>query len=136
MYTNGSSLESVKTWGFRGGYTHNWSPNWASSIYGAYAQVKYGTAGTAAICGNAVTLLGLVGTCNPNFNFAVIGFNTIWTPVKNLAFTADVNFTQLDQKYSGTIVAPAAAGVAKPAAVYELKDQNAVSVLLRAQRNF
>jgi hypothetical protein len=27
-----------------------------------------------------------------------------WTPVKNLAFTADVNGTHLDQKYSGTIL--------------------------------
>jgi hypothetical protein len=133
---NGSSIESVKTWGFRGGYTHNWSPNWASSIYGAYAQLRYGTAGKTVICANAVALLGLVGTCNPDFNFAVIGFNTIWTPVKNLAFTADVNVTQLDQKFSGTILSPGSVGVGKPAAVYELKDQTAISVLLRAQRNF
>jgi hypothetical protein len=83
-----------------------------------------------------VALLGLVGTCNPDFNLAVIGVNTIWTPVKNLAFTADVNFTELDQKYSGTILAPVSAGVAKPAAVYQLKDQGAVSALVRVQRNF
>ena len=30
----GTDLETVKTWGFRGGFTHNWSPNWATSIYG------------------------------------------------------------------------------------------------------
>jgi hypothetical protein len=83
-----------------------------------------------------VALLGLVGTCNPDFNFAVIGFKTIWTPVKTLAFTADVNITQLDQKFSGTIASPGSVGVGKPAAVYELKDQTAISVLLRAQRNF
>jgi len=133
---NGSSLEAVKSWGMRGGFTHNWNPYWASGIYGAYAQLQYGANGTAAICANMVTMLGFVGTCNPNFNLAVIGFNTIWTPVKNLAFTADVNFTEVDQKYSGTIVAPINAGVAKPAAVYQLKDQGAVSALLRVQRNF
>ncbi len=92
--------------------------------------------GSAAICANMVTMLSFVGTCNPNFNFAVIGFNTIWTPVKNLAFTFDVNWTQVDQKNDGTIVAPAVAAVAKPGAVYQLKDQNAVSALLRVQRNF
>jgi hypothetical protein len=33
-------------------------------------------------------------------------------------------------------VAPAVAGIAKPAAVFELKDQGRVSALIRAQRNW
>ena len=132
----GTQMETVKSWGFRGGYAHNWNPNWVSQIYGAYGHVSYGTAGKAAICANMVGLLALSGTCNPDFNLAVIGFNTIWKPVTNLAFTADVNFTHLDQKYSGTVTAPAVLGVAKPAALYELKDQNGISVLLRANRNW
>jgi Porin subfamily len=135
-FVTGSGLETVKTWGFRGGFTHNWDPYWSTSIYGAYGQLKYGNAGKTTICANAVTLLGLVGTCNPDFNLAVIGANIVWTPVKNLAFTADVNWTQLDQKYSGTIASPGTPAVAKPAALYEMKDQNSVNVLLRAQRNF
>jgi hypothetical protein len=81
-------------------------------------------------------LLALTGTCNPDFNLAVIGVNTIWTPVKGLAFSADLNWTHLDQKYSGTVTAPPVLAVSKPAALYEMKDQNAVSVLLRAQRNW
>ena len=68
--------------------------------------MKYGNAGKTAICANAVTLLGLVGSCNPDFNFSVIGVNTVWTPVKNLAFTVDANWSHLDQKYSGTIASP------------------------------
>ncbi|HEX9589839.1 MAG TPA: porin [Terriglobales bacterium] len=135
-FSAGTGLETVKTWGFRGGFTHNWSPNWASAIYGGYGQLRYGNAGAATICNNARTLLGLVGTCSPDFNLGVIGANVVWTPVKNLAFTADVNWTQLDQKYSGTIVSPTLAAVAKPGVVYQLKDQNAVNMLLRAQRNF
>jgi hypothetical protein len=66
----------------------------------------------------------------------VIGFNTIWTPVKGLAFVADVNVVRLDQQFSGTITAPAVLGVSKPAAVYEMKDQTGVSMLLRARRNW
>jgi hypothetical protein len=96
-------------------------------------------AGKALICTNFVASLapsnGLAG-CNPDFNFAVIGANLVWTPIKNLAFTADVNWSHLDQKYSGTITSPGIATAAKPAALYELKDQNSVSMLLRAQRNF
>jgi hypothetical protein len=78
-----------------------------------------------------------ITTCNPDFNVGQIGLITRWTPVKNLTFSADVTYTNLDQKFAGTI-APGAvlAGVAKPAAVYELKDQNTVSLLLRAQRNW
>ena len=132
----GTGIETVKTWGFRGGYNHNWSPNWSSGIYGGYGQLKYGTTGKAMICANFAAIALPGATCNPDFNFAVIGVNTVWTPVKNLAFTADVNWTRLDQKYSGTIASPGIASVAKPAAVYELKDQNSVSMLLRAQRNF
>jgi len=132
----GTSLETIRTWGFRGAYTHNWDPYWNSAIYGAWASINYGSRGTAAICANMVGLLALTGTCNPNFNIAQVGVITRWTPVKNLTFSADLNWTRLDQKYSGTVTAPAAAAVAKPAAVYELKDQDTVTLLLRAQRNF
>lgn len=132
----GTALESVKTWGFRGGYTHNWNPNWASAIYGGYGHVSYGSTFKANHCANMVTLLALTGTCNPDFNLAVIGGNTIWTPVKGFAFTVDISATRLDQKYSGVITAPANLPPAKPAAFYELKDQTLVSALIRAQRNW
>ena len=134
----GTGIDTVKTWGFRGGFTHNCDPYWSTGIYGGYAQLKYGDTGKALICTNFVALApsnGLAG-CNPDFNFAVIGGNVVWTPVKNLAFTADVNWSHLDQKYSGTIASPGIATAAKPAARYELKDQNSVSMLLRAQRSF
>jgi porin-like protein len=139
-FTTGSGLESVKTWGFQGGYTHNWSPNWASSIYGSYGQLKYGTNAVATICSAANARnpagLALSGNCDPNFKVWTIGGTTVWTPVKNLAFTVDVNYTMVDQNYSGVINSPGSAGGAKPAAVYELKDQGRVSALFRAQRNF
>ena len=133
---NGTGLESVKTWGFRGGYTHNWDPYWNTGVYGAYAAIQYGNNGKAAICANAGSLLALVGTCNPDFNIAQAGIITRWTPVKNLTFSGDFTWTRIDQKYSGTVVAPTLAGVAKPAAVYELKDQDSFNFLLRGQRNF
>ncbi|UPJ46298.1 porin [Bradyrhizobium sp. 200] len=133
---NGTGLENVTTWGFRGGYTHNWDPYWNTAIYGAYAAIQYGNNGKAVICANAVALLALVGTCNPDFNIAQAGIITRWTPVKNLTFSGDFTWTRIDQKYSGTVVAPTLASVAKPAAVYELKDQDSLNFLLRAQRNF
>ena len=133
---NGTGLENVTTWGFRGGYNHNWDPYWNTGIYGAYAAIQYGSNGKAVICANAVALLALVGTCNPDFNIAQAGIITRWTPVKNLTFSGDFTWTRIDQKYAGTVVAPTLASVAKPAAVYELKDQDSFNFLLRAQRNF
>ncbi len=132
----GTAQSSVKTWGFRGGYTHNWDPYWNTAIYGAYAQLKYGTTGSALVCANITPLPTAGSTCNPDFNIAQIGVITRWTPVKNLTFSADVTYSHLDQKYSGAISLPAVAAVAKPATVYELKDQDTVSMLLRAQRNW
>ena len=63
---------------------------------------------------------------------------TRWTPVKNLTFSADLTYVMLDQKFAaGTTVAPAASvTLAKPGAVYEVKDQNSLTLLLRAQRNW
>jgi hypothetical protein len=131
-----SGLELVQTWGFRAGFNHNWNPYWVTGIYGAYGAVQYGNLAKTTICGFAVTQLSLNGSCNPNFNISVVGGNVIWTPVKNLAFTFDVNWTHLDQGYSGTVFIQPPATVMKPLATYELKDQNSVTALLRAQRNF
>jgi hypothetical protein len=136
VFGTATGIDTVKTWGVRGGYTHNWSPNWASAVYGGYAQLKYGNAGKALICTNFAAIAVAGSTCNPDFGFSVLGVNTVWTPVKNLAFTADLSWSRLDQKYSGAINSPGIATAAKPAAVYELKDQNSVTMMLRAQRNF
>lgn len=136
VFGAGTGQSSVTSWGMRGGFTHNWSPYWNTAIYGSYAQLKYGGAGTALVCAQVTPFLVAGSTCNPDFNLASIGVITRWTPVKNLTFSADVTYSMLDQKYSGAIVSPAVAAVAKPAATYELKDQNTVSALIRAQRNF
>ena len=136
VFGAGTGIETTKAWGFRGGYTHNWTPNWASAIYGGYAHMGYGNTSKGLICANFATIAVAGSTCNPDFNIGVIGVNTVWTPVKNLAFTADLSYTMLDQKYSGAVVAPAVAAFAKPAATYELKDQNSLTMMLRAQRNF
>ena len=136
VYGVGTALQTVKTWGLRGGFNHNWDPYWSTSLYGAYAQARYSGTGAALVCANITPLLVAGSTCNPDFNIAQVGMVTRWTPVKGFTFSADVTYHRLDQKFSGAIAAPAVPAVAKPAAVYQLKDQDTVSMLLRAQRNF
>src|SRR3954464_7061073 len=137
----GSSQETVKTWGFRGAYTHNWDAYWNSARYGAYAQAQFGTQAKTALCGAGGAggvfggLAGVTG-CNPDFAIGQLGVVTRWTPVKNLTFSADVSWTHLDQKYSGTVGLVPNVATAKPTAAYELKDQDSVAMILRAQRNW
>jgi hypothetical protein len=92
VYADGTGIDTVRTWGMRGAFNHNFDPYWSGAIYGAYAQLKYGDAGKTVICaalaGTPVT--AGVTTCNPDFNLAQIGGIIRWTPVKNLTFSADV----------------------------------------------
>jgi hypothetical protein len=137
VYGAGTSQSSVTTWGFRGAYTHNWNPYWNTAIYGAYAQLRYGATGSALVCaGMAATgFLTAGSTCNPDFNLGQIGVITRWTPVKNLTFSGDLLYTNLDQKFSG-FTTTGTASVFKPGAVYELKDQGTFTFLARAQRTW
>jgi hypothetical protein len=143
-------LKLTTAWGFRGAFNHNWDPFWSTSVWGSYSGVRYDGSSTdittakgqycaayyfssstaaAGRLANAAT-----STCNPDFNVAMVGVTTRWTPVKNLTFSAEALWMGLDQKFSGTALLTATAP--KPTAVYEFKDQNTVSFNVRAQRNF
>jgi hypothetical protein len=145
----------TQAWGIRGAFNHNWNANWSSSLFGSYSSVRYdggtndninglgNTTAKGAYCAAfAVSHPGQAATgnaagnytCNPDYNVSQLGVLTRWTPVKNLAFSAEVMWTRLDQKMSGSSVFTATAP--KPAALYEFRDQNTVHLQVRAQRNF
>jgi hypothetical protein len=132
------SLHLTEAFGVRGAFNHNWDPYWSSSLFGSYSAVRYDGTAKANICA-AFTAARVTGasadfSCNPDFNVAQIGVVTRWTPVKNLTFSAEVMGFFLDQKFTGAaILGPTAP---KPVAVYEFKDQSAVSLNVRVQRNF
>ncbi|WP_076865920.1 porin [Bradyrhizobium mercantei] len=141
VFVTGSGMQLTTTYGFQGGYTHNWNPYWNTTLFGAWAAVRYNGTAKNYICGAVVANLALssgVAGCNPDFNYSVVGTATRWTPVKNLTFSAELDYAMLDQKYAGgsTVILPLQAGTAKPGGVYELRNQSAVSLLLRAQRNW
>lgn len=142
VFAPGGSQRLVETYGGRGAFTHNWDAYWNTSIYGAYASVRFDGVSKALICGvggaggSFRTFYALVGTCNPDYNIAQAGIITRWTPVKNLTFSADFTYTRLDQKSSGVIASAGAAAIGKPAAFYTLRDQDTYQALIRAQRNF
>lgn len=131
------TLHLTQAFGIAGAFTHNWDAQWSSSIYGTYSAVRYDGPAKAFICANYTTPGKAVGAdyvCNPDYNVSQLGFVTRWVPVKNLTFTADLQWFHLDQKFQGTaLLTPSAP---KPTARYEFKDQDTVFLELRAQRNF
>jgi hypothetical protein len=150
-----AGIQLTTSWGVRGAFNHNWDTHWSTSLYGSYSAVRYDggaddnltpaglTSAKGAYCSAfAASHPGqaLVGnsvgaySCNPDFNVSQLGIATRWVPVKNLTFTAEVQWFHLDQKMSGSSVF--AASAPKPVALYEFKDQDTVHLQLRAQRNF
>src|SRR5712664_1708614 len=144
------SLHLTEAYGIRGAFNHNWDPYWSSSLFGSYSAVRYDgavgdlTTAKGAYCAtyNASSSTSaavraanaLTSTCNPDFNVSQLGVVTRWTPVKNLAFSAEAQWLHLDQKMSGSSVFTATAP--KPTALYEFKDQDTFLLEVRAQRNF
>jgi hypothetical protein len=131
------SLHLTTAYGVRGAFNHNWNPNWSTSLYGSYSAVRYDGTAKAFMCANYTTPAKAVSAdyvCNPDYNVSQLGVVTRWVPVKNLTFSAEVQWFHLDQMFQGTAVLGPAAP--KPAARYEFKDQDAVSLQVRAQRNF
>jgi hypothetical protein len=131
------SLHLTEAYGIRGAFNHIWDVHWSTSLYGSYSAVRYDGAAKAYICANYTTPAKAVSadySCNPDYNVSQLGIINRWTPVKNLTFSAEVQWFHLDQKFTGTAVLAAAAP--KPTVRYEFKDQNAVQLQVRAQRNF
>jgi hypothetical protein len=145
----------TRAWGIRGAFNHNWDAYWITSLFGSYSSVRYDGGSNDNINGLGTTTAkgaycaafaashpgqAAIGnttgnyTCNPDFNVAQLGTVTRWTPVKNLTFSAEVMWTHLDQKMSGSSIFTATAP--KPLALYAFKDQDTFQLELRAQRNF
>jgi hypothetical protein len=132
------SLHLTEAFGVRGAFNHNWDPYWSSSLFGSYSAVRYDGTAKTELCTTftaaRVTNPSANYSCNPDFNVAMLGVVTRWTPVKNLTFSAEVLWAHLDQKFTGTATLTPTAP--KPTATYEFKDQDTVSLNVRVQRNF
>jgi hypothetical protein len=140
VYLPGGKLELTDAWGVRGAFNHNWDAYWSSSLFGSASWVKYDGNAKTAYCATYNSSTGGTATksldysCNPDFAVYQVGFITRWTPVKNLTFSGEVMYTRLDQNFTGaSTLTPSAP---KPNALYEFKDQDTLTLNLRAQRNF
>ena len=149
VFVNGGNQHPITTYGGQFGYNHNWNPYWNSGFYGAAAAVRYDDFSKTALCGlfgngsasgGTITLFGLDGVfghavCNPDYEIFQAGFITRWTPVKGLTFSGDVTWQGIRQHNEGLINTSSLA-VGKPLGIYELRNEQNVLLLLRAQRNW
>ncbi|MBI5318922.1 porin [Bradyrhizobium sp.] len=135
-------LKLTEAFGVRGAFNHNWNAYWITSLNGSASWVRYGgsvgdlTSAKGQYCAayTAGKVVSADYSCNPNYAVYQLGVVTRWTPLKNLTFSAEVQYLRLDQNFIGTAVLTPAAP--KPTAVYQFRDQDAVQLQLRVQRNF
>jgi hypothetical protein len=132
---NATDLQLTTAYGVRGAFNHNWTPNWATSVFGSYTKVDYNGTASDLICSTAVKAAITAGSCNPDFAIAQVGTVTRWTPVKGLTFSGEVLYTLLDQNNSGTVTGTTPAAI-KQGSIYELKDQGTFTGAVRVQRTF
>jgi hypothetical protein len=111
-------LEKTKIWTVAGGFTHFWTPQLKSGVFGSYAHVEYGAgtgfsagtgfftpSGTGGFVPVAVGTTGLT-----DFNEWRIGANTVWMPVSGLQLGLEVLYAQADfrgrvmENYGGAVV--------------------------------
>jgi hypothetical protein len=138
VFTTGSSVELTTSWGVNAGYQHFWNPKWRTSLYGGYVEFDYDSTATAMFCATPTAPAGVAMTavtnCSPSYSFWQVGSRTQWNPNPNLDIGVDVVWSHLNTAFAGT--ATLAANGARPAGIYNISDQDVLSVLFRVQRNF
>jgi hypothetical protein len=143
VFINGGQFELTTTWTAGAGYEHFWLPNFSTTVYGNYTQVRYNDtvinndffchgSGTAT---QNIILTGS-GRCDPGFNYWTVGTHTDWYPVAGFRLAVDVLYARVETAFDGQTVSLSKAQGARPTGLYTAKDQGTLSVVFRAQRNF
>jgi opacity protein-like surface antigen len=112
------SLRTVKTWAITAAFQHFWTPQLRSAVFGGYGQVN-----NPAFAG---------GLNYRDWNYWVVGLNTVWSPVAGLDIGGEVTYQQISVRGA---VNPALFPAAAPANGYRGTD-NAWTGRLRIQRAF
>jgi Porin subfamily len=120
---------------------HYWTPALRTSVFGGYSQLNFDAAATASFCAGvffpgagATAVAGPGFVCNPDLAVIQVGSRTIWSPVANLDIGVEVLYSRLDQNFAGPWLL--AAQGSRAAGLYEAKDQDTWSGVVRFQRNF
>jgi hypothetical protein len=142
VFINGGQLELTTAWSTGFGYEHFWLPNFSTTVFGTYTQVRYNDAviNSGLFCNtggvSATQNIIATGRCDPGFNFWTIGSHTDWYPVAGFRLAVEVLYTRVETAFEGQAVTLSKTQGLRPTGVYTAKDQGIVSVHFRAQRAF
>jgi hypothetical protein len=147
IFTTGTGVSLTEGFQVQAAVQHYWTPALRTSVFGGYVQLDFDAAATAKFCAGLPVAAagaqgaGLAGTtpagslgCNPDFAVWQAGSRTIWSPVANLDIGVEVLYTRLDQSHTGAW--NLGANGARAPGLYEARDQDTWSGVLRFQRNF
>jgi hypothetical protein len=145
VFVNGGQFELTTTWSTGFGYEHFWLPNFSTTVFGTYSQVRYndtvidsrlfcGNAGASAVNQNIRVAANV--KCDPGFNYWTIGSHTDWYPVAGFRLAVEVLYSRIDTAFDGQTVTLSKSAGLRPTGLYTAKDQGIVSVHFRAQRAF
>src|SRR5215208_5192035 len=82
-------LEKTDIWNIAGGFTHYWTPQFRSSVFGSYANVEFGGVGSV------LTPAGFAAGFD-DFTEWRVGANPFWSPVSGLNIGLEVLYAQSD----------------------------------------
>jgi hypothetical protein len=82
----GTKVELTKGFNVNGGFSHNWSPNWKSSVDASYADITY-----------AHNVRGF----NPDWALVTVAAQTVWSPVSNLDIGVEVVYSRFTERPEG-----------------------------------
>jgi Porin subfamily len=141
VYVNGGQLQLTTAWTAGGGYEHFWLPNLSTALWGTYTQVRYNDTviNSRLFCngggGQSIAVANNV-TCDPGFNFWMVGLLHNWFPVPGFRLAIETTYTRVETAFDGQQFSLARTVGARPTGLYTAKDQGILSVIFRAQRAF
>jgi hypothetical protein len=144
---NATNLQLTTTWGVNAAYTHNWSPDWKSTLWGGYMAMSYnkGTgsanamlcsaAGPGGGAGAGTTAVAVAG-CDMNWDIYGGGLRTQWAVSSSFQIGLEVLYANLQGLNSPTGTVFLGPNGTKPAGTYTVSDQDVWAVRLRVNRDF
>ena len=108
-------MRQAETWSAYGAYTHNWTPEWRSSIFGSYGQVDY-----AEAAGSPATLF--------DSRYYQVGGHLVWSPVTALDIGVEIVYRNIGTQ-NGLVVVDPNTGIA-------FRRADAIEGRFRVQRDF
>lgn len=130
-------IDTTKAWSIAAGFTHYWSPEFRSSVFGSYMSFDAPGGSTFITPVTPTTVaLGTAGTASGLVDFDEwrLGANTFWSPVSGLNIGVEVLYTRVDT--DGRVVVPVR-NFAGGAAGFEVTDSEDIwEGRIRVQRDF